>query len=125
MHTEAQPTDGPFPPASDPAERQQLAQYHAAMFPAQLALARWQSGERLPLPATGAPDTASNLRADWYARAGRDFQAWLDRGGFSQHEEVVPVLPPSPPNPAFWMPPRDGAPLPVGACTGTAPALGK
>jgi hypothetical protein len=121
VHTEAQPTDGTFPPASNPAERQQLARFHAALFPTRLALARWQYGDHLPHLHAGAPA----LRAAWYANARRDFQAWLDRGGFSQHEEAVPVLPPSPPNPAFWVPPRDGAPLPVGSRTGSASALGK
>ena len=132
MHTEAQPTDGPFPPASDPAERQQIAQYHAAMFPTRLALARWQSGEPAPqLHAGGTPDAAPALSVAWHAKAGRDFQAWLDRGGFSQHDEAPRRLPPSPPNPAFWVPAREGDPRldgelrDTGACSGAAPAVEK
>lgn len=83
MHTEAQPTDDLFPPAPTPAERRQLARHHAALFPTRLALARWQHGGHLPHLHSGFPA----LRAAWYGTARRDFQAWLDRGGFTQHED--------------------------------------
>ena len=98
MHTDTQPTQGPFPPATTPAERHQIARFHAAMFPTRLALSRWQHGGHIPHLHYGAPA----LRAAWYATARRDFQAWLDRGGFSQYEEpsepeepqsVQPTLP--------------------------------
>lgn len=89
MHTEAQPTDGLFPPAPTPAERRQLARSHAALFPTRLAIARWQHGGHLPHLHGGEPA----LRAAWFAAARRDFQAWLDRGGFSQHEDAAVPAP--------------------------------
>lgn len=87
VHTDAQPTDGPLPLAVDPAERRQIARLHAALFPTRLALARWQHGGHIPHLHHGAPA----LRAAWYANARRDFQAWLDRGGFSQYEDAAPA----------------------------------
>ena len=88
MHTDAQPTDGVLPQAADPAERRQMARFHAALFPTRLALSRWQHGGHIPhLHHGGTSDTTCALRAAWYAAARRDFQAWLDRGGFSQYEE--------------------------------------
>ncbi|WP_152594518.1 hypothetical protein [Massilia sp. BSC265] len=84
MHTDAQPTNGVPPQAADPAERHQIARFHAALFPTRLALSRWQHGGHVPHLHHGAP----TLRAAWYAAARRDFQAWLDRGGFSQYEEA-------------------------------------
>jgi len=96
VHTNAQPTDGPLPLAADPDERRQLARHHAALFPTRLALARWQHGGHIPHLHLGAPA----LRAVWYATARRDFQAWLDRGGFSQHEEASTLFSPCPGLPA-------------------------
>jgi len=67
----ARPTSGRhFRPADD----------HIAAFPTRLALARWTRGGDIPhvyssthnMPARGA----------WFARAQRDFQAWLEQGGF-------------------------------------------
>ena len=121
MQNKAQPTNGTFPPASDPAERQENARFHAAMFSTQLALARWQNGSAVLQVQAGAPA----LRAAWYATAERDFQAWLDRGGFCQHDELLPLIPPSPPNPAFWVAPRAGGLQQLGACAGAAPTLGE
>jgi hypothetical protein len=83
VHTEAQPTQGLFPPSATPAERRQIARNHAALFPATLALARWQHGGHLPHRHCGEP----GLRAAWFAEARRDFQAWLERGGFSQYDD--------------------------------------
>ncbi|MGH8856344.1 MAG: hypothetical protein ACREWI_18935, partial [Telluria sp.] len=82
MHTDAQPTDGKLPLADDPAKRGQIARFHAALFPTRLALARWQYGGHIPHLHHGTPA----LRAAWYGAARRDFQAWLDRGGFAQYE---------------------------------------
>jgi len=71
--------------ASVRAARLSLARAQCAQFPARLALARWSSGGHTPhLPGQGHPP----LRAAWFARAQRDFQAWLEQGGFVQHEEV-------------------------------------
>jgi len=107
VHTDAQPTDGVLPQAADPAERRQMARFHAALFPTRLALSRWQHGGHIPHLHHGAPA----LRAAWYAAARRDFQAWLDRGGFSQYEEVSRALP------AGCQPMRDGDTQQIGTCT--------
>ena len=111
MHTEAQPTDGLFPPAPTPAERRQLARTHAALFPTRLALSRWQHGGHIPHLHHGAPA----LRAAWYAAARRDFQAWLDRGGFSQDEDAPRALPA--PRIANCQPAPDGDTRQIGSCT--------
>ncbi len=111
MHTNAQPTDGPLPLAIDPDERYQIARLHAALFPTRLALSRWQHGGHIPHLHSGAPA----LRAAWYATARRDFQAWLDRGGFSQYEEA-PLLH-RPLQDADCQPVRDDGTQQVGTCT--------
>ena len=82
------PHDGAQPavaPSSIKAARLSLARSQCAQFPTRLALARWTGGGNVPhlhghahLP----------LRAAWFARAQRDFQAWLENGGFVQHEET-------------------------------------
>lgn len=74
--------------------RQRLARDHAALFPTRLALARWGCG------ALARPEEAAPQRAAWFARIGRGHQAWLDRGGFAQHEELPPLR-----QPAMWQPP--------------------
>ncbi|MFC0253187.1 hypothetical protein [Massilia consociata] len=33
------------------------------------------------------------LRAAWHAAARRNFQSWLDRGGFSQYEDQAQPMP--------------------------------
>lgn len=76
------------------AARQRLARDHAALFPTRLALARWSSG------AVTRHEEATPQRAAWFARIGREHQAWLDRGGFAQHEELPPLR-----QPAMWQPP--------------------
>lgn len=108
MHTDAQPTQGPLPLAVNPDERRQIARFHAALFPTRLALSRWQHGGHIPHLHHGAP----TLRAAWYAAARRDFQAWLDRGGFSQYEEA-----PRPPQVAYCPPVPDGGAQQLGTCT--------
>lgn len=74
--------------------RQRLAREHAAFFPTRLALARWSCGS------VQRGEEAAPQRAAWYARIGREHQAWLDRGGFAQHEETPPLR-----QPAMWQPP--------------------
>ena len=111
MHTNAQTTDGTLPLAVDPAERRQIARTHAALFPTRLALSRWQYGGHIPHLHHGAPA----LRAAWYANARRDFQAWLDRGGFSQYEES-PVAS-CPVRTALCKPACDGDTQQIGRCT--------
>lgn len=114
MHTDAQPTDGVLPQAVDPAERRQIASTHAALFPTRLALSRWQHGGHIPhLHHGGASHATPALRAAWYAAARRDFQAWLDRGGFSQYEEASRALPRSTNCQAV----PDGDTRQIGSCT--------
>lgn len=110
MHTDAQPTQGSFPLAADPDERHKIARFHAALFPTRLALSRWQHGGHIPHLHHGAP----TLRAAWYAAARRDFQAWLDRGGFSQYEEAPQARPPQI---ASCPPVPDGDTQQLGTCT--------
>ncbi|QNB01008.1 hypothetical protein [Massilia sp. Se16.2.3] len=75
-----------LPPAaaSVRAARLSLARSHTAIFPTNLALARWTAGCCLPHLAGSAHPP---LRAAWFARAQREFQAWLESGGFVQHDE--------------------------------------
>ena len=82
--------------------RQRLALAHAALFPTRMALARWCSGTGPVLP-----DDQSRLQAAWLARIGRDHQAWLNRGGFAQHDDLPPLC-----QPTMWHPPRLASHLP-------------
>jgi hypothetical protein len=73
-------------PSSLRAARLALARAQCAQFPTRLALARWTSGGNVPhLRGKDNPP----LRAAWFAQAQRDFQAWLEQGGFAQHEDGV------------------------------------
>lgn len=63
-------------------ERKNNAREQSAIFPTKLALARWMSGADPELHNVNPP-----LRAAWLAKAQKDFQAWLDQGGFVQHDE--------------------------------------
>jgi hypothetical protein len=67
---------------SDLEERRSLAREQSALFPTQLALARWTNGADLPHLHNPQPPR----QAIWLAQAQRDFQSWLDGGGFVQHE---------------------------------------
>jgi hypothetical protein len=72
--------------ASVRAARLALARSQCSQFPTRLALARWTCGGSVPhLNSEVSPP----LRAAWFDRAQRDFQAWLEQGGFVQHEEAV------------------------------------
>lgn len=75
-------------------DRTTIAHEQSALFPTRLALARWTSGGDRPHlhGHAGHP-----MRAAWYAQAQRNFQAWLDRGGFTQYDE--PAAHPAPPQP--------------------------
>jgi hypothetical protein len=66
-------------------ERTQNALEQSALFPTRLAIARWTSGAD-PLRSHLAQPPA---RAAWLAAAQRDFQAWLDGGGFAQHDQAA------------------------------------
>ena len=97
--------------------RQQLARDHAALFPARLALARWQGGCSAARPSLEQP----SARATWFARIGRDHQAWLDRGGFAQHEELPPLRQPTMWQPSLEVPlPRPAQDSGVAQCAGLA-----
>jgi hypothetical protein len=64
-------------------ERKSIAREQSAMFPTQLALARWTSGAELRQLQHSYPPQ----RAAWLAQAQDNFQAWLEAGGFVQHDE--------------------------------------
>jgi hypothetical protein len=70
-------------PESAAVDRTTIAREQSAMFPTRLAMARWANGGE-PAPLHG--DARLQLRAAYYAQAQRDFQAWLDRGGFMQYD---------------------------------------
>jgi hypothetical protein len=55
------------------------AEYVSA-FPARLALARWTRGGDIPHVYISTRHVST--RAAWYAEAERNFQAWLEDGGF-------------------------------------------
>lgn len=61
-----------------------VAQEFAAIFPTRLALARWTRGG--DIPHVHCFEHQSPMRAGWYAQAQRQFQAWLEAGGFHQPE---------------------------------------
>lgn len=63
-------------------ERRDHAREQSAIFPTRLALARWMNGAEPQLHYFHPP-----LRAVWLAKAQRDFQTWLDNGGFVQHDD--------------------------------------
>jgi len=75
--------------------RQRLARDHAVLFPTRLAMARWRGGLSY-LYGGQIP-----LRAAWHARVVRGHQAWLERGGFAQHDEVAPLR-----RPVMWQRPQ-------------------
>lgn len=60
-----------------------VANTHAALFSAQLALARWMHGGDVPHVFACSRSLG---RAAWYAEAQAHFQSWLDAGGFHQAE---------------------------------------
>lgn len=77
----------PAATASVKAARLSLARSESTLFPTRLALARWTAGGDVPhlYGKANAP-----LRAAWFTRAQHDFQAWLDNGGFVQHDDDAP-----------------------------------
>lgn len=71
--------------ASVKATRLALARAQCAQFPTRLALARWTGGGNVPhLHGHANPP----LRAAWFARAQREFQSWLEHGGFVQYDDA-------------------------------------
>jgi len=57
-----------------------VASEYAAVFPTRLALARWTRGGDTPHVFASAHNVP--MRAAWYGQAQRQFQAWLEDGGF-------------------------------------------
>jgi len=88
--TPMQPSRPIIAPSTVKAMRLSLARSQSIMFPTRLAFARWTTGGNVPHlhGQTHAP-----VRAAWFARAERDFQAWLENGGFVQHDDGAPLLP--------------------------------
>lgn len=74
----------PVASASVKATRLSLARSESTLFPTRLALARWTAGGDVPHLHSNAN---APLRAAWLTCALRDFQAWLDGGGFVQHDD--------------------------------------
>ena len=55
----------------------------------QLAIARWTGGIHRPrMLQVGSLHVSAQAR--WYARAFDGLQQWVERGGFSQHDEMAP-----------------------------------
>lgn len=91
-------------------DRTTIIREQSALFPTRLALGRWMMGGDFPhLHDAGAARLP--LRAAWYASATRNFQDWLDCGGFAQHDEIDAA------NERAHQPPvADGPVQPVDAC---------
>jgi hypothetical protein len=68
-----------------------VAQEYAALFPTRLALARWTRGG--DIPHVHCFEHQLPMRAAWYEQGQRQFQAWLEAGGFHQpdHDETAGV----------------------------------
>lgn len=61
-----------------------VAQEYAAIFPTRLALARWTRGG--DIPHVHCFEHQLPMRSAWYEQAQRQFQTWLESGGFHQAE---------------------------------------
>ena len=67
-------------------DRTTIVREQSALFPTRLALARWTLGGDFPHLQGGAVAKLP-LRSAWYASASRNFQEWIECGGFAQHDE--------------------------------------
>lgn len=57
----------------------------------QLAIARWTGGIHRPrMLQVGSLHVSAQAR--WYARTFDGLQQWVERGGFSQHDEPAPLV---------------------------------
>jgi hypothetical protein len=81
VQTEQHPNRYPYflGTAMEAAERPAAAEY-LSLFPTQMALARWTRGG--DIPHVFSATRHAPLRSAWYAQAQRDFQSWLEDGGF-------------------------------------------
>ena len=84
------------PGLEPPADMESIADKHvrvaieqSAMHAARLAIARWSSGGAF---AQWQVDAAlrPSVQASWYAQTQKNFQQWLECGGFSQTDMPIP-----------------------------------
>ena len=66
----------------------QLAIEQAALHTTRLAIARWRSGNAFLQRQVDAALRPS-VQATWYAETQKNFQRWLESGGFSQAGQAV------------------------------------
>lgn len=84
VQIEKKHTRSPLPSSAITSCAAKAAQEYAATFPARLALARWTRGGDIPhslIPADQLPPQAA-----WHAQVQRNFQSWLEAGGFHRSE---------------------------------------
>jgi hypothetical protein len=91
-------------------DRITIVREQSALFPTRLALARWTMGGDFP-HLHGYAAARLPLRSAWYASATRNFQEWIDCGGFTQHDEGDGAC-----RPEHQPPLADGAAERAGAC---------
>lgn len=87
MHTVKHPApDAGDLSLSEPvaADRMTSAREQSVLFPTRLALTRWTRGGDMPHLCSNPRPSA---RESWYDQAQRDFQSWLERGGFTQYDD--------------------------------------
>jgi hypothetical protein len=81
VHIEQHQNHEPYPLRTTPSRYYRpAAEDYVAVFPTRLALARWTRGGDIPHVFSSARHAP--MRAAWYAHAQRQFQAWLEAGGF-------------------------------------------
>jgi hypothetical protein len=80
VHIDQHPNREPYPLRTSPSRYYRPAEEYAAVFPTRLALARWTRGGDIPHVFSSTRHIS--MRAAWYAQAQRQFQAWLEDGGF-------------------------------------------
>jgi hypothetical protein len=91
-------------------DRMTTVREQSALFPTRLALARWTMGGDFP-HLHGAAAATLPLRAAWYSSFTRNFQDWIECGGFAQHDEDD-----APARPEHQPPVADGAAARTDAC---------
>ncbi len=69
-------------------ERATIAREQSALFPTRLALARLMGGAGLS-HLHDAAGAHVPLRAAWLGEAQRNYQAWLENGGFTQYDALA------------------------------------
>lgn len=80
MQIEQQQNREPFSVRTTTGRSYRPAADDVAAFPTRLALARWTRGGDIPHVVSSTRKLP--MRAAWYAQAQRQFQAWLENGGF-------------------------------------------